>query len=298
MASLFQLPDYDPSVYINIPQTSESFLESQYRTQSTKEQSSYGHTLKKNRNISPRFKRFINWWKERFHKLIKACSGRHKAQEKELEVLDDELQFERDALLGEDGLCATLIDTFNLMAEWRIKADYGDYLGVKLTPTRHKKMDDLRLRIERMDWQVVAERVQAEHAEVKDNEKKGIPPPPTPFLDDIAKAADRLGHDKGNVIYQILAYANKIDLGHSAVKAMVERGSVATLAERILEDLRSLDAIFVGRPKEQIQMRKVIKIVEREWFEKLYYEENEWGKRPAWVPTAKCVEVMNRQQRS
>lgn len=50
---------------------------------------------------------------------------------------------------------------------------------------------------------------------------------------------------------------------------MIHHGDFQILAERLLEDKRSLEVIFRGRPTEQIEIRKVIKIVENEWFKKV-----------------------------
>ena len=53
---------------------------------------------------------------------------------------------------------------------------------------------------------------------------------------------------------------------------MTQHGDFCELGERILEDLRSLDVIFQDRPREQIEMRSVIKLVEKEWFCKLWFD--------------------------
>lgn len=47
---------------------------------------------------------------------------------------------------------------------------------------------------------------------------------------------------------------------------MAQSGHFNDLGERILEDLRSLEVIFRDRPHEQIEMRSIIKLVEKEWF--------------------------------
>ena len=53
---------------------------------------------------------------------------------------------------------------------------------------------------------------------------------------------------------------------------MAQNGDFVELGERILEDLRSLDVIFRDRPREQSEMRSVIKSVEKEWFCKLWFD--------------------------
>lgn len=52
---------------------------------------------------------------------------------------------------------------------------------------------------------------------------------PTLFLDDIAKAAERLGHEVGIVRYQIIAYA---DFGHGGIKGMIEPPTWMTLQKQ------------------------------------------------------------------
>ena len=97
---------------------------------------------------------------------------------------------------------------------------------------------------------------------------------PTRYLDDIAKAASQLGYEGSLVRYQILAYAERNDFCHFGIKDLAEHGHLNSLGENFLEDLRSLDIIFRDRPHEQIEMRKTIKIVEKEWFQRLFFEEN------------------------
>ena len=100
-----------------------------------------------------------------------------------------------------------------------------------------------------------------------------LSPAPTPYLDDVAKAATRLEHEESIIRYQILTYADRNNFHPSGIKAMAQNGDFDALGERILEDLRSLDVIYRDRPREQIKMRRVIKLVEKEWFFGLWYEE-------------------------
>ena len=53
---------------------------------------------------------------------------------------------------------------------------------------------------------------------------------------------------------------------------MAQSGHFNDLGERILEDLRSLEVIFRDRHHEQIQMRSIIKLVEKEWFLRLWFD--------------------------
>ena len=55
---------------------------------------------------------------------------------------------------------------------------------------------------------------------------------------------------------------------------MIDHGDFFSLAERIIEDKRSLEVIFRQRPYGQIEMRSIIKIVEKEWFSRVWRDES------------------------
>ena len=134
-------------------------------------------------------------------------------------------------------------------------------------------MNDMKWKMEKLDWQAVAEKVKNEEATLAEKKTRRLPISPTPYLDDIAKAAQRLGYDVGLIRYQIIVYANRNNFCHSGLKAMIQHGDFALLAERIMEDKGSLKMIFRERPSEQIEMWKIIKIVEREWYDAVWIEE-------------------------
>ena len=92
--------------------------------------------------------------------------------------------------------------------------------------------------------------------------------------------------------YQILAYAERNNFCHSGIKAMAQNGDFYELGERILEDLRSLDVIFRDRPHEQIQMRSIIKLVEKEWFFRLWFDETGKRRRAKFALTDKGTQKM------
>ena len=50
-----------------------------------------------------------------------------------VEILDDEIKSRYDKIHGKDGLCSALMEIFNVMAELRLKAEYGDYLAYTCT---------------------------------------------------------------------------------------------------------------------------------------------------------------------
>ena len=184
----------------------------------------------------------------------------------------NEIPSRYDKIHGDQGLCCVL-EQFNAMAEIRMKAEYRDYLVYTCSASRTENMNDLAWKINRLDWQEVAEHIMTEESTKAEEEAHRLALSPTPYLDDIAKATSRLAYDVGLVRYQILAYADRNDFCHSGLKAMINHAEFQESAERLVEDKRSLGVIFRGRPQAQVEMRCVIKIVEKEWFNKLYTDQ-------------------------
>ena len=208
--------------------------------------------------------------------------------EKEIEILDDEMQSRYDKIHGQDGLCFALVEMFNVMAEVRLKAEYGDYLAYTCTALKGEGMNDMIWKLQKLDWQAVGDRIRAEEDQRAERKARHLDPAPTPYLDDVAKAASRLGYSESLVRYQILAYADRNNFCHSGIKAMAQSGHFNDLGERILEDLRSLEIIFRDRPHEQIQMRSIIKLVEKEWFFRLWFDKTGGQRRVMSVLTEKA----------
>ena len=211
----------------------------------------------------------------------------------EVEVLDNEMQSRYDKIHGSDGLCAIVMELFNAMAELRLKVEYSDYLAHTCSALRAENMGDMVWKVEKLDWQEVGRQVKKEETLRAEEKRRRLPLSPTPYLDDIAKAATRLGHDFAIVRYQILAYAERNDFCHSGVKNMILQGEFQELAERIVEDKRALEIVYRGRPHDQIEMRGVIKIVEKEWFETLFVDERK-GRVVRFILTARAVEKTRR----
>ncbi|KAM0797519.1 hypothetical protein BDR22DRAFT_862587 [Usnea florida] len=134
-------------------------------------------------------------------------------------------------------------------------------------------MNDMTWKLQKLDWQAVGDRKGAEEDQQAERKQRGLDPTPTPYLNGVAEAATRLGYSESLVRYQILAYAERNNFRHSGIKGMAQHGHFNDLGERILEDLRSLEVIFRDRPHEQIQMRSIIRLVEKEWFLRLWFDE-------------------------
>lgn len=179
------------------------------------------------------------------------------------------------------------------MAVIRMKAEYGDYLAYTCSASKTESMNDPSWKVDKRDWQAVAEQMKKEESLKTEQEARRLPISPTPYLDDISKAASRLGYDVDLVRYQILAYADRNNCCHSGLKAEINQGEFQELAERLVEDKRSLGVIFRGRPQAQVEMRRVIRIVEEEWFESLYVDG-----RVRFVPTDKAPEKMKKMAAS
>ena len=94
------------------------------------------------------------------------------------------------------------------------------------------------------------------------------------------------------VRYQIIAYAERNNFCHSGIKAMAQNGDSQELAERIMEDKRALDVIFRDRPHTQIEMRGLIKTVEREWFSHIWMDETWKQRRVKYVLSVKATQKM------
>ena len=89
-----------------------------------------------------------------------------------------------------------------------------------------------------------------------------------------------------------MAYADRNNFCHSGIKAMTQSGHFNDLGERILEDLRSLEVIFRDRSHEQIEMRSIIKLVEKEWFFRLWFDGTGKRRRVMSVLTEKATRKM------
>lgn len=229
--------------------------------------------------------RYIYWWKERYSDMLNASSSVRKTLAKEREILDDEMQSRYDRIHGEDGLCPALVENFNAMAELRMKAEYGDYLTYACTALKGENIKDIIWKTERLDWQAVAKQILEEESTLAKEKLRHLAIYPTPYLDDIAKAADRLGCESSMVRYQIIAYAQRNNFCHSGIKAIDFR----ELAERIMEDKRALDVICRDRPHAKTEIRGLIKVVEGEWFSRIWMDET-WKQRQ--------VNIFQRRKRS
>ncbi|KAM0804870.1 hypothetical protein BDR22DRAFT_918691 [Usnea florida] len=97
-----------------------------------------------------------------------------------------EMHSRYDKLHGEDSLCCAIVELFKAIAKIRMKAEYGDYLAYACANLKIERMNDLAWKIDRLDWQEVAERIEMEEAAKVEQEARRIALFPTPYLDDVA----------------------------------------------------------------------------------------------------------------
>ena len=213
---------------------------------------------------------------------------------KEMEILDDEMQSRYDKLHGQEGLCCALVELINAMGEIRMKAEYGDYLAYTCSALKAEGMDEMLWRIERLDWQEVADRIEKEESAKAQQETRRLTIALTLYLDDVSTAVARLGYDFAFVRYQIFAYADRNNFCHSGLKAMIHHGDFQDLAERLMHDKGSFELIFRGNPHAQMEMREGIKVVEKEWFSRIWVDERRKGHSVKFAPTDKALENMRR----
>ena len=75
--------------------------------------------------------------------MLEASPFRRKKMAKEIEILDDEIRSRWEKIHGANGLCFALVEMFNVMAELRLKAEYGGYLAYTCIALKGEGMNDI-----------------------------------------------------------------------------------------------------------------------------------------------------------
>lgn len=101
--------------------------------------------------------RFINWWKEQCCEILDAPLIRRKKMAKQMEIVDDEMHSRYDKIQRGDGLFFASVEIFNVMAELRLEAGYGDYLPYTCAALKGEAMNDMIWIIDKLDWQADSE---------------------------------------------------------------------------------------------------------------------------------------------
>ena len=60
-------------------------------------------------------------------------------------------------------------------------------------------MNDMMWKLQKLDWQAVGDRIRAEEDQRAERKERRLNPALTPYLDDVAKAASRLGYSESLV---------------------------------------------------------------------------------------------------
>ncbi len=263
-----------------------------------KKRIAFGNKLRELRNISPRTMYFMQWWKDRAQVMLNVGGCSRKKMENEMGVLDGEMQSRWDKLHGDGGIVNVLVETFNAMAEIRMKVLYGDYLNYACKALKTEEMASMKWKVDKLNWQATAQRILEEEEKREEEARRTFPLSPTPYVDDVIKAAEKLGCEPRVVGFQILQYAERNNFCHSGISEMIDEARFRDLAETILEDKRAVNIIFRGRPGEKIEMMNTIVMIEKEWFIKLWVDETSRGKLNQYFPTAKHMEKLERRANS
>jgi len=153
-----------------------------------KKRVSYGCLIGCNRNISPRFKAFVQNWKDKCEALI---SGRVSSKrEKDLIISDNikeegELKSRYDEVHGPNGLCAKIQLGAATMLEIRLYSQNGNYLTLSLKRSKEDCFKTMKWKVEGTDWIEVARHLDDEAAKIKKyfdyaHDLFGIKKPDTP----------------------------------------------------------------------------------------------------------------------
>ena len=242
---------------------------------------------KAHRDISPRALVFI----ERLRDTCRSASKKRLSKAARRKLTDsikidvDMFASHWDSVHGIGGLCEILCECMNAVMEMRMEIEYGDYLAESLKQLKKDNFDEktrgkqLHWR-EHGNWQDISAILHSEEQANKsldDSIRRGPhdhPLPHTPCLNDIHVAANKLGIDYKQIIFEIHSYAARKEICHSGVSGMIERCEWPKLANRICYDKQWLSKIFEGRPVELMRMRVTIANLEKVWFSECWMDPN------------------------
>ncbi|KAI9788510.1 MAG: hypothetical protein M1816_006850 [Peltula sp. TS41687] len=247
----FCLPQHDPDDTIELP--AYPIYQPRIPKQPTsplcpeglRDRIQYGRKMTAIRNISPRFKAFLNDWKERCKDVLHAKGSRQEQNMKlqRLAAADGMLQSRYDEVHGPNGLCDALVKSIARYMERRLRIAYGDYLARGLS----KLKDD---RFAGFQWPEQPALNLDDVAKHVEEELKAINAIPTrwntktPWLDDVGRAARILNIDRAQMIFEIKAYAGRNQLCHWGLKRMIDEADFIGLATQICNDKQILDLVF------------------------------------------------------
>ena len=181
-------------------------------------------------------------------------------------------EVKRERIHGPQGTCDALVEAVHAFRDIRLDLEYGDYLAIACRKYRTNEMSDMMWKTHpEMDWQDVEAEMATEDRDMKEwiqAQRRGssAPAPPTPWLDDLARAAARLGMKKTDVRFEIASYAKRNSLVHSNVESLILEARFAELATHIVRDKENLNKLYGDNPRIVIDYRLAIGRLESEWF--------------------------------
>ncbi len=264
----------------------------------------YAQAVVKVRNISPRFKCFVNNLKNDCNNLLHGKLEKAERDETlvRVKVNQDFLESRIEEVHGRQGLCESMEQCLEVITEIRLRTDYGDYLAVSLGDFTTNDYSDMLWKTPvRKDWQEVARLLEKEEKVLQKYKLKlvgsplPIPRPRTRLLNDIETAAERRGVESKQLGYEITQYAERNSYCHSGVKRMIDECLWGELAERTCADKVTLNWVFRGRNREQKGMRKCISEIQNEWFE---WCSKELSGRIDYFPSEKALQRSRRRRQN
>ena len=189
-----------------------------------------------------------------------------KKLQQEIRVLDGALGSRYELLHGEPGISQALMDTFHMLAEVRIKIEYGDYFAVNTTKLKNYTIDDLTWKGTKEDWQKVARKLEQEEKVYESLRPDERYKAAQLYHKDVKRMADHLECSEDLIMCQIQQYAERNAFVHSGIGEMIEAGKWQELAEHIVRDKAIIARIYKCRPQEHKKAQESIELVEREWF--------------------------------
>ena len=171
------------------------------------------------------------------------------------------------------------------MIEERPYNEYGNYAAMACKPPRSVRISQgdgekdwvPRWTAESLNWQTVAAKIAEERKgkarssdTITNNPflpdfRRQAPYVPTPILDGVRIAAERLGISSEQVEWEFDTYAKRNSYCHSGVQRLIDGCDRYALAQRLLEDLDNLAVVHCG-PLQTRMPLTIIRIRDR-WLE-------------------------------
>ena len=243
----------------------------------------YARTIgAKHKNISPRFAKFISKLRRSCQNILKRPDCKRKEYIKDLAIDAEMVRSRWEVAHARDGLCVNLVESVQAMMEVRLYNEYGDYTAMACKALKNVRIPQAdgekdwvpRWTVESLDWQTVAAKIAAEEQElarisetITNNvflpaSKRQAPYFPTPYVDEVRNAAERLGISSEHIEWEIDMYAKRNSYYHSAVEKLIDTCDWPALGDRLLQDLDNLGVVHYGSLQARMQ-ETIIRIRDR-----------------------------------